>query len=167
MTDTSPSFDPIAEATRLWGEHGWAESAGGMAALTSLMRAHQLALSLVESVLKPLGITFARYEVLMLLVFSQRGTLPMSVIGSRLQVHATSVTNAVDRLERADLVRRLPHPSDRRATLVEITDSGRRLADDATDRLNAEVFSQPGLSPRDARGLVEILTRFRQDAGDF
>lgn len=167
VTETSPAFDPIAEATRLWGEHGWGDSARGMAAITSLMRAHQLALSRVEAVLKPLGITFARYEVLMLLEFSQRGTLPMSVIGSRLQVHATSVTNAVDRLERAGLVRRLPHPRDRRATLVEITGAGRDLAAEATDRLNAEVFSQPGLAPRETRTLIDLLTRFRQNAGDF
>lgn len=140
-------MDTIAEATRLWEEHGWREAAPGMAALTSLMRAHQLALSRVEVVLKPLAVTFARYEVLMLLVFSRRGSLPMSTIGSRLQVHATSVTNAVDRLEAAGLVRRLPHPTDRRATLVEITERGRALADDATERLNAEVFTTPGSPP--------------------
>lgn len=92
-----------------------------MAAVTSIMRAHQIFLARVEAVLRPLQVTFARYEVLMLLYFSKRGALPMRIIGSRLQVHQTSVTNAVDRLEAARLVRRLPHPADRRATLVELT----------------------------------------------
>ena len=100
MTRPELPLDPIREAERLWTEHGWQESAPGMAAVTSLMRAHQLVLSRVEAVLRPLDVTFARYEVLMLLVFSRRGTLPMSRIGTRLQVHQTSVTNAVDRLER-------------------------------------------------------------------
>lgn len=165
--DPERGLDPIAEATRLWEGHGWAEAAPGMAAVTSLMRAQQLVLSRVEPVLKPLGITFARYEVLMLLVFSQRGTLPMGTIGSRLQVHPTSVTNAVDRLETAGLVERLPHPSDRRATLVAITADGRAVADKATSALNGEVFSRLGLSPADTRSLVGILTRLRADAGDF
>jgi DNA-binding MarR family transcriptional regulator len=154
-------------ARQQWVEHGWEEAADGMAAITSLMRAHQIALARVESTLKPLGVTFARYEVLMLLYFSKRGSLPMKVIGSRLQVHPTSVTNAVDRLEDAGLVVRSTHPEDRRAVLVALTPSGRQLAVKATDALNAEVFSQPDLPPRDVSRLVEVLTTLRRGAGDF
>lgn len=167
MTRPELPLDPIGEAARLWAEHGWAEAAPGMAAVTSLMRAHQLVLSRVEGVLRPLGVSFARYEVLMLLEFSRRGTLPMSRIGARLQVHQTSVTNAVDRLERAGLVRRLPHPSDRRTTLVEISDEGRKMARSATQRLNETVFADPGITPTDTAALVAILGRLRKGAGDF
>lgn len=91
----------------------------------------------------------------------------MSRIGSRLQVHPTSVTNAVDRLQSAGLVQRKPHPTDRRATLVEITPAGRALADRATALLNEQVFMSPGLSRQDTETLVELLARFRQGAGDF
>ena len=119
------SRDPVAQARQHWVEHGWADAADGMAAVTSLMRAQQIVLGRVEAVLKGFDITFARYEVLMLLLFSRQGRLPMRVIGQRLQVHPTSVTNAVDRLEVAQLVVRNPHPSDRRATLIEITPEGR------------------------------------------
>lgn len=164
---TPEPLDPITEAERLWEEHGWGDAAPGMAAVTSLMRAQQLVLARVEGVLKPLDVSFARYEVLMLLVFSRRGTLPMSTISARLQVHQTSVTNAVDRLEGAGLVRRLPHPSDRRTTLVEITPAGRSLAETATTLLNDEVFARPGLSRRDTTSLVGILGRLRRNAGDF
>lgn len=164
---TPEPLDPITEAARLWEEHGWGDAAPGMAAVTSLMRAQQLVLARVEGVLKPLDVSFARYEVLMLLVFSRRGTLPMSTISTRLQVHQTSVTNAVDRLEGAGLVRRLPHPSDRRTTLVEITPAGRSLAETATTLLNDEVFARPGLSRRDTTSLVGILGRLRRNAGDF
>lgn len=159
--------DPIAMARQQWVEHGWADAADGMAAITSLMRAHQIALARVEATLKPLGVTFARYEVLMLLYFSRRGSLPMKVIGSRLQVHPTSVTNAVDRLEDARLVTRSTHPEDRRAVLVALTPTGRELAEKATDALNAEVFSQPDLSPSDIERLVDVLTTLRRGAGDF
>jgi len=159
--------DPIAEAHRHWTERGWQDAADGMAAIASLMRAHQLVLARVEPVLRPFDITFARYEVLMLLAFSSRGSLPMRVIGSRLQVHQTSVTNAVDRLEKAGLVRRVAHPRDRRTTLVEITDAGRTLADQATQVLNREVFADPGLDPDQIHILFDILATFRRRAGDF
>jgi DNA-binding MarR family transcriptional regulator len=160
-------LDPIAEARRQWAEHGWEEAADGMAAVTSLMRAQQIALGRVESVLRRHHVTFARYEVLMLLYFSRAGALPMAKIGERLQVHPTSVTNAVDRLESAGLVRRSAHPTDRRATLVELLDPGRDLALAATNDLNAEVFTTPGVSPFGVTTLVEVLTELRRGAGDF
>lgn len=160
-------MDPIAEARRQWAAHGWEQAADGMAAVTSLMRAHQIALARVESVLRHYHVSFARYEVLMLLYFSRTGALPMTKIGERLQVHPTSVTNAVDRLESAGLVRRTAHPTDRRTTLVELLDQGRELAARATKELNAKVFSTPGLSPDSVTSLVAVLTEMRRDAGDF
>lgn len=160
-------FDPIAQARRLWAEHGWGEAADGMAAVTSLMRAQQIVSARVEEVLRPYRLTFARYEVLMLLAFSRHGSLPMARIGERLQVHPASVTNAVDRLEAQGLVRRTPHPSDRRATLVELTDDGRVVAAKATDELNAAVFARPGLAPDDVERLLDVLTQMRRTAGDF
>ena len=159
--------DPIAEAHRQWVAHGWESAADGMAAITSLMRAHQIFLARVETVLRPFEVSFARYEVLMLLHFSKRGALPMRTIGSRLQVHQTSVTNAVDRLEAAGLVQRLPHPTDRRATLVELTRTGRVLAEKATAALNADVFTDTGLSPRAVNDVVKTLGQLRRSAGDF
>ncbi|WP_374970357.1 MarR family winged helix-turn-helix transcriptional regulator [Terrabacter sp. BE26] len=164
---TGLGFDPIARARQQWTDQGWEAAADGMAAITSLMRAHQIVLARVEATLKPLGVTFARYEVLMLLWFSKRGSLPMKVIGSRLQVHPTSVTNAVDRLEDAGLVTRSTHPDDRRAMLVALTPAGRELAERATKVLNAEVFEQPDLGAEDVRSLVDVLTRLRDSAGDF
>lgn len=163
----SVGFDPISEARRKWIESGWGEAATGMAAITSLMRAQQIALAEVEARLKPFGVTFARYEVLMLLLFSSSGKLPMKTIGSRLQVHPTSVTNAVDRLEAAGLVAREPHPDDRRATLVALTPPGREVATKATAVLNDEVFARPALDAEDLQQLIELLTRLRRSAGDF
>src|SRR3712207_6577384 len=130
----SPSplpFDPIAEARRHWREHGWDDAAEGMAAVTSLMRAQQLMLATIDAQLRPLGLTFARYEVLMLLYFSRTGALPLGKVGQRLQVHPTSITSAMDKLQAQGFVRRRPHPSDRRTTLAEITDAGRAVAREA------------------------------------
>lgn len=166
MTTPLPR-DPIADARRNWEDHGWADVAAPMAAITAIMRTQQILLSRVEAILKPLGLTFARYELLALLSFARSGALPMNKASALLQVHPTSVTNAVDRLEKAGLVSRAPHPTDGRTTLIEITPEGRTLAKSATAALNAEVFSQSGFSPEDVDHLISILGRFRRDAGDF
>ncbi len=160
-------IDPIAEARRLWVEHGWQDAAPGMAAVTSITRAQQILQQRIDDALRDLDLTFARYEVLMLLHLSRRGALPMGVVGSRLQVHPTSVTSAVARLEEQGFVTREPHPTDGRARLAVLTDEGRRVARTATERLNAGVFVDPGMSPDQIEALVAILTDLRADAGDF
>lgn len=160
-------FDPIAEATRQWEAHGWTGAAPGMAAVTSVVRVHQILMGRVDEALRPHDLTFARYELLMLLSFTREGSMPLSRIGARLQVHPTSITNAVDRCEAQGLVRRVPHPRDRRATLAEITPDGRELAGKATESLNREVFTDLGMSRRDVDAVVAVLARFRSRHGDF
>ena len=161
------SFDPIAAAQRNWEGQGWTAEAAPMAAFTAIMRAQQILLHRCEAVVKPFGLTFARYELLALLWFSRTGSLPMVKVSALLQVHPTSVTNAVDRLERAGFVERSPHPTDGRTTLVSLTDQGRDVAAQSTAQLNSVVFSDPGMSTPDINELIEILGRFRRDAGDF
>ncbi|MBU7596336.1 MarR family transcriptional regulator [Streptomyces sp. XM4193] len=161
----SLSFDPIVRADELWKQR-WG-SVPSMAAITSIMRAQQILLAEVDAVLKPYGLTFARYEALVLLTFSQSGALPMSKIGERLMVHPTSVTNTIDRLERAGLVDRRPNPNDGRGTLASVTDRGREVCDAATSDLTAMDF---GLGTYDAEECDEIfalLRPLRVAAGDF
>src|SRR5215217_9174052 len=98
-----------------------------MAAATSVMRVQQLLLARYDAALRAHGLTFARYEALVLLTFSRAGRLPLSKIGERLMVHHTSVTNIVQRLEQAGLVDRSPNPRDGRGTLAAITDRGRAV----------------------------------------
>lgn len=159
--------DTIALARAKWEEHGWPEAAEGMAAVTSVMRAQQVFQARVDDALKPFDLTFARYELLMLLVFSSRGSMPIKKASERLQVHPTSITNAVDRLESEGLVVRLPHPTDGRATLVEVTPAGRETGLKATEVLNRDVFTQTGLSPRRVSTLVNVLADLRKASGDF
>jgi DNA-binding MarR family transcriptional regulator len=159
--------DPIAEARRQWQERGWTDAADGMAAITAVMRTQQILLARIDSVLKDFDLTFARFELLTLLSFTRTGALPMAKASERLQVHPTSVTNVVDRLEVAGLVRRLAHPTDGRATLVEITEDGRARALAAAADLNTAVFERSGFSGAELAALNGMLGRFRQDAGDF
>jgi DNA-binding MarR family transcriptional regulator len=163
-------FDPIDRAAELWQRH-WpdenAEVYAAMRAVTSIMRAQQVLLAELDTLLKPHGVTFSRYEALVLLNFSQHGSLPLSKIGERLQVHATSVTNVVDRLEAAGLVRREPNPRDGRGTLAVITEEGRAVARAATRELNQARFGLDALGKDESQQLFDVLRRLRVDAGDF
>lgn len=156
-------YDPIEEAARQWRAHGLG-AVDEMQYITSIMRAHQILSARVETVLRPLGLTFPRYEMLMLLVFSRRGALPLSAAGKRLMVHPTSITNTVDKLERDGFVERIPHPDDRRMVLAEITPDGRDIAKRATAALEDIGF---GVGDVDTRAVIASLVELRKDAGDF
>lgn len=159
--------DPIAQARTNWERAGWGDVADGMVAVTSVMRAHQILLARVETALRPYDLSFSRYELLRLLAFSRSGALPITTASDRLQVHVTSVTHAIRRLESAGLVRRLPHPTDGRTTLVEITDLGRSTVEDATVTLNEKVFARIGMSAAESRALVASIETLRRSSGDF
>jgi DNA-binding MarR family transcriptional regulator len=158
-------FDPIERAGEIWSRH--IGDPTSMRLATSIMRVQQLISSELDAVLKPLGITFARYEVLQLLSFSATGRLPLSKIGERLMVHPTSVTNAMDRLQSQGLVRRVADETDRRRTFAELTDEGERVLKEATAAITAIDFAVPGLSAEQQDQTYELLRRLRASAGDF
>lgn len=158
--------DPISEAHRQWVAHGWPGAADGMAMVTSVVRAHQLLMERIDAVLRPRDLTFARYEVLRLLSFTREAAMPMSRLGSLLQVHPTSVTNAVDRLVVQGYVERVRGEADKRVVRAVLTDTGREAVEEATAALNAEVFEVPGLPADDVRDLTGRLTALRAGLGD-
>lgn len=160
-------FDPIQEARRHWEARWGPDATPSMVAVTSIMRAQQIVLARLNEVLAEWDLTFPRYEALMLLSFTRAGALPLGKIGERLQVHRTSVTNIVDKLEADGLVRRVPHENDRRATLAAITDEGRATAQRATEALNAAAFGIDALGDDEQEAVTALLRGLRIDAGDF
>ncbi len=158
-------FDPIERAAETWRVRFGQSSA--MAAVTSIMRAHQILLSQLDTLLKPYDLTFARYEALVLLTFSKSGALPLSRIGERLMVHPTSVTNTVDRLERAGLVHRMRNPRDGRGVLAEITDRGRSVVSEATEDLMGAGFAMTMYGEAELKQMFDLLKTIRVAAGDF
>jgi DNA-binding MarR family transcriptional regulator len=158
-------FDPVEEAGRQWSAR-W-PGADAMAVATSIMRVQQLLLAGIDGALRPFNLTFARYEALVLLTFTRRGVLPMSRMGERLMIHPTSVTNIVDRLEGQGLVKRTGHPTDRRTTLVEITDAGREVVGRATEALTAMRFGLDGMAEPRLSALYGLLHEVRVGAGDL
>ena len=159
--------DPIAEARRNWEREGWTQAAGPMAAVTSIMRAQQLLLAQADRILKPFRLTFSRYEVLALLSFAREHRMLMKKASALLQVHPTSITNAVDRLEDAGLVRREPVSTDRRAVNVVLTPEGLDTVARATRALNEELFLTTGFEEHEVDAMVAALSGFRARSGDF
>jgi len=158
-------FDPIDEAARQWGKR-W-DAVPAMHAVTSLMRVQQLVLGRLDAILKPHGLTFARYEALVLLAFSRDGRLGMSKIGQRLMVHPTSATNIVQRLDAQGFVERVPNPDDGRGTLAIITPAGRDAMEAATADLVQQKFGLGMLSAAEHEQLFELLRKVRVGAADF
>ncbi|RLY92323.1 MarR family transcriptional regulator [Kocuria tytonicola] len=159
--------DPIAEARRNWEREGWTQAAGPMAAVTSIMRAQQLLLGQADRILKPFRLTFSRYEVLALLSFAREHKMLMKKASALLQVHPTSITNAVDRLEDAGLVRREPVSTDRRAVNVALTLEGLEIVEQASRALNEQLFLTTGFEEQEVETIVAALSGFRARSGDF
>ena len=107
------------------------------------------------------GVSYARMRLLGALHCG--GPKIMSGISDDLGVTRRNVTALVDALEEEGLVRRLPHPTDRRATVVELTEEGGRTMDTLYDEHRgavAELFA--GLTEEDRRELVRLLGLLRE-----
>ena len=115
----------------------------------------------VRSRMQEPGVSYARMRLLGALHCG--GPKIMSSISDDLGVTRRNVTALVDALEEESLVRRLPHPTDRRATIIELTGEGGRTMDTLYDkhrRAVAELFV--GLSEEDRRDLVRLLGLLRE-----
>jgi DNA-binding MarR family transcriptional regulator len=132
-----------------------------------VMRVQQLLIGDFDGIVGRHGLTFARYEALVLLAFSRHGQLPMSKVGERLMVHPTSATNIVQRLAAQGFVERRPNPEDGRGTLAVITDAGREVMEAATTDLVAAGFGLGALTPAEHEELFRLLRKVRVAAGDF
>jgi MarR family transcriptional regulator, lower aerobic nicotinate degradation pathway regulator len=85
-------------------------------------------------------------------------------LGELLGIDPSAVVAIVDDLERAGLVRREPHPLDRRTRLIVATDAGRsRLADVADSAGEVEAALLAGLDAGERATLVDLLGRLALD----
>jgi DNA-binding MarR family transcriptional regulator len=107
-----------------------------------------------REVVDTVGLSFARVRALRRLV---RGPLSMGELASALTIDAPNATAVVDDLEELGLVRRRPHPSDRRARLVELTRKGRDIARRADAVLGRPPAALLALDSADLENLARIL----------
>jgi len=167
-TEVTPDTmtDPVDWARHYWEQQKLDGDEQRFLTLTSLLRYQRLVADEVDSELKKHGLNMTDYLLLMTLQLSEHGTRLISSLARNLMVHATTATLATDRLEQRELLARSPHPTDRRATCVTITQKGREAIDTATRALTAIDFGMRGSSPTDVTQLHDALTAMRQSAGD-
>jgi DNA-binding MarR family transcriptional regulator len=158
--------DPVDWAGHYWNQQQLEGDPRPFLALTSLLRFERIVADHVELELKKHGLNMTDYLMLMTLQLSESGTRLISSLARTLLVHATTATLATDRLEARDYLFRSPHPTDRRATCVTITDDGREIVNKATRALSETGFGMPGSTPAMIDDLMNTLTMMRNAAGD-
>lgn len=105
------------------------------------------------------GVTEARLKLLFIL--EANGPQKMSALAKSARIAARTLTTLVDALEREGLARRVPHSSDRRATLIELTDAGAAIADEAAGPYwSAKGFLFDSLSTDERLILMDIYERW-------
>lgn len=93
-------------------------------------------------------------------VLARLGEIPISRYGAEVGVQRSTITNLVDRLERAGLVERLPGPTDRRVTLVRLAPAGRKAVEETGLLRQSEVAARLfALDPAAQATLAELLER--------
>jgi DNA-binding MarR family transcriptional regulator len=142
----SENVEPVAEAWRRMRELAHHPDV--------LRRVHALA----EEVGLTPGITRA------LVHLSPGRPMPMRELAGALRCDNSYVTTVVDSLERQGMVRRLPHPTDRRIKIIELTDAGRLLATRVHDLLDEPPVGFASLSGDEADELLRIMRKLSPDA---
>jgi DNA-binding MarR family transcriptional regulator len=160
-------FDVVEASRRVWLRDWSSEAASGMAVFTAILRSFQLLNDEVQRTMRRHDLTFGRYEVLTWLATDPESSATLSWISKTLRIPPATVTNLIDRLEQDGLVRRVPHPTDARTTLAEITARGRKLARNATSDLNSSVYERIGLTEDQRHQLIELLAELRASGHEF
>lgn len=129
---------PRVALDEFYGDGAYRAGDGAVAALDRLWGVSLLLGELMQRGLGQRGITLARAAVISLL--ARAGASTQRSLSLALRVTPRNITGLVDALEAEGLVARRPHPSDRRATLVSLTDAGAALA--ATLKSQQDAFAE-------------------------
>ena len=92
--------------------------------------------------------------------------LEPSVIAERLLITTGSVTSLLDNLEKRGLIRRLPHPEDRRKLLIDITPAAQTIVDELLPSLHARErdVMAAALSTNEQRELLRLIAKVQHAA---
>lgn len=125
-----------------------------------LAKAYQRACALYKEKFDRYNLTPQQFGLLRFL-WEQDG-LTQVELSIRSQIDRTTIGGLIDRLEQSRLLVRLPHPEDRRAYRISLTESGRALEKELTplaQELNQAILAP--LSPDEVVSLTTILQKLR------
>jgi DNA-binding MarR family transcriptional regulator len=131
------------------------------AAVLAIFKTSSWLLSEVSPVFAAHAITATRFDVLEAL--SRRGGAARPAeLRDLLHLPAQTVTGVLDQLQAAGLVRRSPHPSDRRSTVAALTPAGRQAIDRICPPLiDIEQDCMSLLTPAEQDQLICLLTKIQ------
>ena len=112
--------------------------------------------------LKPLGLTYTQY-IVMLVLWEEDG-ISVSDIGSRLMLDNGTLSPLLKKMESAGFIERRRSLDDDRIVKITLTDEGRRLQDKARD-IPFKVVSCIDLSADKAQQLYELLYELLKNQG--
>lgn len=133
-------------------------------ATVGLLRTADAVRRQLSRVIEPHGITLQQFNVLRILRGAGEKGLPTLTVGERMIEQTPGVTRLVDRLEKKNLVRRVPCPEDRRRVYCQITPGGLELLavlDEPVGR--ADFAAVSALEAADIDGLISALDRIRAE----
>jgi DNA-binding MarR family transcriptional regulator len=147
-------------------DQAMAECAGWRAMRSVLLLCRSMSAVVDQELKDGFGLRLIDFQILKQLQATDSGTCLLGELARELIVHATTVSIATERLAERELVLRHAHPTDRRATLVSITDEGRALTEAATAALEAAEFGLACLSPDQLAALSCVESYGRTASGD-
>ncbi|WP_030927633.1 MarR family winged helix-turn-helix transcriptional regulator [Streptomyces sp. NRRL B-24720] len=103
----------------------------------------------------------------MLVVLSTRGATKLVALADLLQVAPSTAMRMVDRLIAAGLADRQTNPENRRETLLQLTEEGRRAVETVTARRRVEIATiVERLAPQQRAALIDALAAFNEAGGE-
>ena len=144
---------------------GWATTVPDLDVVTMrtallLFRTIALGRSQIEAAFADCGLTAGEFDVLASLVLAPDHTSKPSDLARDGMLSPAGMTHRLDQMENRGYLERTPDPTDRRSTLITLTDEGRELAVTAARaHVEAEAELLSALSDADRRQLEELLGR--------
>jgi len=150
----------LPDAARVEKLLGSRSDADAVLTLLELLRVARDAYAVLEANFEELGLTDAKWALLMQLYTEPSGRLLPSALASRLLVTRGAISGLVRGAERAGLVRRVPHLTDRRKYFVALLPRGRRLIGQALPGYMERIVAYMSvLSPVERQSLAASLRR--------
>ncbi|OWA37756.1 MarR family transcriptional regulator [Saccharibacillus sp. O16] len=152
MTEQRQAADPQA------AEEIAAEEQAALKLFVILSKAYKNVMDHAVKDMKKHGLSPSEFTILEVLY--NKGRFPLQQIGEKILITSGSVTYNIDKLEKRELLKRVPSPNDRRVIYAEITDEGRALFDEIFPQHAAEVRRiMGGLNAQETEAASELLKK--------
>jgi MarR family 2-MHQ and catechol resistance regulon transcriptional repressor len=139
--------------------------------LIGIVRAGELFKRVHDAVFRKYGMTFPQYNVLRVLISSEKGQNTSSNVGKIMLVSGANITGIAKRLEKSGFLLRKGDPRDERVTLLQITSKGRlALRNIEKERVESLEHILEDFSEEDKNQMLEkirkILKKEKPNSGD-